>query len=155
MKEKEQIQKILKRTRFMYFYFLGFLILAIIISLIAAFLQLVTTELDEGPYRTIITISSVLILLISNFFYNKRLQRLSVEMPLKNRIEKMSGAFFVKIAMYEAVALSSLTIFMQSGEYFYLGISGIFLVALVINFPSKRRILKDVPLAESDLEVLK
>lgn len=110
------------------------------------------TEVESGADTSFMLIATLAMagILVGMFITRNRLASIEQGSELKDKLAQYSTTLIIKYALLEGPSLVALVFFLQSGNYYLLGISAFLIIFLIINRPTKEKALSDLPLSHKE-----
>ncbi len=86
----------------------------------------------------------------SYMFHKRKVSHIDREQPMDRKIMQYKTAFFIKMVTLEGLSLISILIYMITGQINQLMIFGILYLFMLINYPQKRAIYRDLELKTNE-----
>lgn len=154
MNKQKNLESIVKALKTLF----GVIVLVLIIFFIgAAYLVkqngalTIFTPIQLQNFESVIIVLSLLGIPAGHYYHKRRLLHLSLELPIETVLLRYRSSFFVKLAILEGLSMLSLIGYMLSGNGTFLIIYSIYLLVILINFPSRTRIADDLRREEDEL----
>ncbi|MBN2164863.1 MAG: hypothetical protein JW717_01155 [Marinilabiliaceae bacterium] len=109
------------------------------------------TPVQLQYFESVIILLSLAGIPASYYYHKKRMKHLSLEMKPVDLLKSFKSSFFIKLFLTEGLGVLSLVGFMLSANGTFLVIFAIFMVVIIINYPSYSRIADDMQISESEL----
>ncbi|HSD63015.1 MAG TPA: hypothetical protein VLB50_04425 [Ignavibacteriaceae bacterium] len=115
----------------------------------------ILTENDYGAFiGFIVPIIIVILVLASKYLYKRLISAQVKEASLYDKIISYRTNNIIKFALLEAANLLSITFYLLTGDFLYIGLFLIILALNFIYFPGKEKFMTDFELTQEDLEKL-
>ena len=102
-----------------------------------------------------VTIVAVLCILRAILIYRKGIVAIkNSATPLNDKLNQYRGVLIQYMALCEGPALFSIIVFLLTGEYIVLGITGIMLAAMLLRLPQKKKISDELALSFQEQQEL-
>ncbi len=86
----------------------------------------------------------------SYMFHKRKVSHIDKEQPMDRKIMQYKTAFFIKMITLEGLSLISILIYMVTGQINQLMIFGLLYLFMLINFPQKSAIYKDLEASNNE-----
>jgi len=128
-------------------------ILGIFYYLVATKQTNLNEELNDA-FQIIAPIFVVGGLILSSFLSKQRLNSIKSKPDLKYKLSAYRTMLIIKYATLEAPSLFALVCFFLTGNFLFIGLSGILIVYFAIIRPSRYKIVNDLELSRNDRDLI-
>ncbi len=94
----------------------------------------------DNPYQFIIPISAITGYLFGNILFNQQIKKISSEKPISEKLQIYQTGFVFKLIALEANAIFGIIAFLENGNLFFLYISSILILLMILQKPNKQKI---------------
>ena len=112
-----------------------------------------TTPTTSDTYVFIVPAGCIFGIAIGKFMYNKLTASLTPDKPIEQKIQVLTSAIIVRLALAEGPALLSIISVMESKNLFYYIFTGFMLLIFATLKPNREKLSKKLHLTSSEKEI--
>jgi hypothetical protein len=80
----------------------------------------------------------------AHYYHKKKTDHINPQLPIQQKLVRFRTSYFIKLSTFEGLALISLLSYLLSNDNTFLLVFALFMVVLVINYPSKAKIAEEL-----------
>lgn len=144
-----------KQIRIIFFALIAGQIFYMTLALFIAGNDLISASLDYNSlFGFIIPVIIIILVISSKLLYRRLLSQQPRETSLDEKIKSYRTLNIIKFALLEGANFISITFYMLTGDFLYIGMSIIVLALNFIYFPGMEKFIEDFELTPEDMEKL-
>lgn len=144
-----------KQIRIIFFALIAGQIFYMTLALFIAGNDLISASLDYNSlFGFIIPVFIIILVISSKLLYRRLLSQQPRETSLDEKIKTYRTLNIIKFALLEGANFISITFYMLTGDFLYIGMSIIVLALNFIYFPGMEKFIEDFELTPEDMEKL-
>jgi hypothetical protein len=142
---KEFFNEHFKKTSYIYYLLLLGKISILVVSIVLVdYFNIKDDAVKDDSFRILIPLMGIIVMIISNKIYNRRISTIQVNESIENKLEKYRTYKIIQWTLIEGAGLLALTVFIFTKNYLYAIISLFLIGYFILLRPTKRQLKTDM-----------